>query len=231
MAVKSDYKKMSRNLNETAVDIHGEDLSFKVYYWGAMPEHFDNPIHRHSFFEFCYVLAGEGSYLESGEEYPLRQGTLFCSRPGKWHQIKSEAGIELYYVAFETDSSRSSVETLNRYLQLMNLNKIVVPMADETVTAQTWRMLLTLCKQDYAMTKEMIRSFAYALLVSFCSEFTEVVENGDLPEHQLIAFYYLQRAKLFIEDNLSSSLSIAQLSAYLNITERHFSRLFALKVG
>src|SRR2546428_12708956 len=98
MAVKSDYKKMSRILNETAVDLHGSELSFKVHYWGAMPEHFDNPEHRHSFFEICYILSGEGSYLESGEEYPLSQGTLLCSRPGKWHQIKSEAGIELYFV-------------------------------------------------------------------------------------------------------------------------------------
>lgn len=231
MAVKSDYKKMSRILNETAVDLRGEDLSFKVHYWGAMPEHFDNPLHRHSFFEVCYVLAGEGSYLESGEEYPLRQGTLFCSRPGKWHQIKSEGGMRLYYVAFEADSSRSSEGTLNRYVQMMSLNKIIVPMAEETVTAQTWRMLFTLCKQDRAMTKEMIHSFAYALLISFCSEFTEVAESDDLPEHQQISSYYLQRAKLFIEDNLSSSLSITQLSAYLNMTERHLSRLFAMKVG
>ncbi|NOU88743.1 helix-turn-helix domain-containing protein [Paenibacillus sp. LMG 31460] len=231
MAAKSDYKKMSRLLNETAVDLQGAELSFKVHYWGAMPEHFDNPLHRHSFFEVCYVLAGEGSYLESDEEYPLRQGTLFCSRPGKWHQIKSEAGIEIYYVAFELDSSRSSEEKLNRYLQMMNLNKIVVPMADETVTAQTWRMLFTLCKQDRIMTKEMIRSFAYALLVSFYSEFAEVVESDDFPEHQQISSYYLQRAKLFIEDNLASSLSLHQLSSYLHITERHLSRLFAVKVG
>jgi AraC-like DNA-binding protein/mannose-6-phosphate isomerase-like protein (cupin superfamily) len=231
MAVKSDYKKMSRILNETAVDLRGDDISFKVQYWGAMPVHLDNHLHRHSFFEVCYVLSGEGIYLESDEEYPLGPGTLFCSRPGKWHQIKSEAGLELYYVAFEVDNARSSEETGNRYLQMMNLNKVVVPLVDESVSAQTWRMLFTLCKQDRTMTKELIRSFAYALLVSFCSEFAEVVESEDLPEHQQISSYYLQRAKLFIEDNLSSSLSLSQLSDYLNISERHLSRLFAEKIG
>ncbi|WNR42714.1 AraC family transcriptional regulator [Paenibacillus roseipurpureus] len=222
---------MSRILNETAVNLPGEDLGFKVHYWGAMPEHFDNPEHRHSFFEVCYVLTGEGVYRESGEDYPLQAGTLFCSRPGKWHQIKSESGIELYYVAFEVDDSSSKEASINRYMQMMNLNKIIVPMADDTVTAQTWRMLFTLCKQERSMTKETIRSFAYALLISFCSEFVEVAESNELPEHQQISSYYLERTKLFIDDNLLSSLSIQQVSNYLNITERHLSRLFAMKVG
>ncbi|OCT15219.1 hypothetical protein A8709_14045 [Paenibacillus pectinilyticus] len=231
MAAKSDYKKMSRILNETAVNLQGEDLGFKVHYWGAVPEHFDNPLHRHSFFEVCYVLAGEGFYLESGETYPLQVGTLFCSLPGKWHQIKSEKGIELYYVAFEVDDSCSTETSLHRYLHMMNGNKIIVPMADDTVSAQTWRMLFAICMQDRAMTKELIRCYAYALLVSFCSEFVEGSVTDEAPEHQQISSYYLQRAKLFIDDNLSSSLSIQQLSAYLNITERHLSRLFAKQIG
>jgi AraC-like DNA-binding protein/mannose-6-phosphate isomerase-like protein (cupin superfamily) len=231
MAIKSDYKKMSRILNETAVDLRGDDISFKVQYWGAVPVHLDNHLHRHSFFEVCYVLSGEGIYLESDEEYSLGPGTMFCSRPGKWHQIKSEAGIELYYVAFEVDRARSSEDTVNRYLQMMKVNKVVVPLVDETITAQTWRMLFTLCTQNRTMIKELILSYSFALLVSFCSEFAEVVESEDLPEHQQISSYYLQRANLFIEDNLSSSLSLSQLSAYLNISERHLSRLFAEKVG
>lgn len=230
MTIKSDYKKMTRILNETAVELNGEELFFKVHYWGAMPEHFDNPLHRHSFFEVCYVLEGEGFYYESNEEYPLRPGTLFCSRPGQWHQIKSQTGMALFYVAFEIDEARSKEGVINRYLQLIHYNKIVVPMADDTITTQTWHMLLTLCKQDRSMTKEMIRSISYALLISFYSEFSKVLESEDIAEHQQISAYLL-RAKLFIEDNLSSTLSLHQLSNYLHITERHLSRLFSEKVG
>lgn len=231
MSLKLDYRKMRRILNETAIDLQGESLYFKVHYWGAMPQHYDNPLHRHSFFEVCYVLTGEGSYHESGDDYVLNPGTLFCSRPGKWHQIKSQAGMELYYVAYEVDSSRSLEETGTRYGQLMNLNKVILPEANETASAQTWRLLLMLCSQDRPMAKEMIRSLAHAMLVSFCNEFTEVLESNDLPEHQQISSYYLQRAKLYIEDNLSSPLSLQQLSTYLHITERHLSRLFSVKVG
>jgi AraC-like DNA-binding protein/mannose-6-phosphate isomerase-like protein (cupin superfamily) len=230
MAIKSDYKKMSRILNETAVELNGEELFFKVHYWGAMPEHYDNPLHRHSFFEVCYVLEGEGFYYESNDEYPLHPGTLFCSRPGQWHQIKSQTGLALFYVAFEIDEARSKEGAINHYLKLIHYNKIVVPVAEDTITTQTWRMLLTLCKQDRSMTKEMIRSLAYALLISFYSEFSKVLESEDMAEHQQFSAY-LQRAKLFIEDNLTSSLSLHQLSNYLHITERHLSRLFSEKVG
>jgi AraC-like DNA-binding protein/mannose-6-phosphate isomerase-like protein (cupin superfamily) len=230
MAIKSDYKKMTRILNETAIALNGEELFFKVHYWGAMPEHYDNPLHRHSFFEVCYVLEGEGFYYESNDEYPLSPGTLFCSRPGQWHQIKSQIGLALFYVAFEIDEARSNEAAINRYIQLIHNNKIVVPLADDTITTQTWRLLLTLCVQDRSMTKEMIRSLAYALLVSFYGEFSEVLESDEMAEHQQVSAYLL-RAKLFIEDNLTSSLSLHLLSNYLHITERHLSRLFSEKLG
>ncbi|RAP73751.1 AraC family transcriptional regulator [Paenibacillus montanisoli] len=230
MANKSDYKKLTRLLNDSAVELIGEELVFKVHYWGAMPQHFDNPLHRHSYFEVCYVMEGEGYYYESDVEYPLLQGTLFFSRPGMWHQIKSQDGLALLYVAFEIDEARSKKESIHRYLQLLHNNRIVVPSADDTITAQTWRTLLTLCKQDHYLVKEAVRCFASALLVSFYPEFSQSLEYEETTDKQQVSAY-LQRAKLFIEDNLTLSLSLQQLSSYLHITERHLSRLFAEKVG
>src|SRR5690606_6535815 len=37
----------------------------------------------------------------------------------------------------------------------------------------------------------------------------------------------LQQAKLYIRDNLSQSLSLRHVANYLNVSERHLSRLFA----
>ncbi|MBP3962525.1 AraC family transcriptional regulator [Paenibacillus lignilyticus] len=230
MANKSDFKKLTRLLNESAVELIGEELAFNVYYWGAMPEHYDNPLHRHSYFEVCYVTEGEGYYYESDREYPLLQGTMFFSRPGMWHQIKSRTGLALLYVAYEIDEARSKREAVDRYLQLLHNNRIVVAQAEDSITAQTWRTLLALCKQDHYMVKEAVRCFACALLISFYSEFSESTEYEDLPDKQQVPAY-LQRAKLFIEDNLTLSLNLQQLSGYLHITERHLSRLFAEKVG
>jgi AraC-like DNA-binding protein len=70
----------------------------------------------------------------------------------------------------------------------------------------------------------------------FCStnflynEFSKVLGSEDMAEHQQISAY-LHRAKLFIDDNLTSFLSLHQLSNYLHISERHLSRLFSEKLG
>lgn len=34
--------------------------SFHVHYWGVMPKHYDVVPHKHSFFEICFVVDGEG---------------------------------------------------------------------------------------------------------------------------------------------------------------------------
>src|SRR4051794_33278528 len=105
----------------------------------------------------------------------------------------------------------------------MTANKIIVNVTPDILAAQTWQLLNKLCLADRYMSHEMIRSIAYALLITFCSEFTEVVEHEDVSEYQQKSDYYLKRAKLFIEDNLSSSLSLDQLSSYLYISKRHLT--------
>jgi len=50
--------------------------------------------------------------------------------------------------------------------------------------------------------------------------------NEDTEEHR-----QLRRAKLYIEDNLSSPLRIEQVSQELGISSRHLSRLFHTQLG
>jgi AraC family L-rhamnose operon transcriptional activator RhaR len=222
--------KMTKLLNKLATTIDGADLSFKIHYWGAMSEHFDNPIHRHSFFEVCYVLDGEGTYKEMDQSYPLSSGALFCSRPGQWHQIKSQSGLALFFVAFEINESCSKQEKVIQYLQLRSCESIYIPMSDETMTLQVWRMLFNLCIREELFSKEMIHSLAHTLFMSF--HYTFVPRRGSqfAIENQLNSSY-LMRVKLFVEDNLASPLSLKLISSYLYISERHITRLFSEEVG
>lgn len=230
MALKSDYSKMSRLLNQTAISLQSAGLAFHVHYWGAMPEHFDNPVHRHSFFEVCYVEEGEGTYIESDQSYPLSAGTLFCSRPGQWHQIKSQTGIALFFVAFELDEAHSKEQAIHSYAQLMDSDRFYIAKSEESMTALLWRMLFHLCSQDKFIHQSMMESLSHSLLVSFLPTFTSQHDSQTIQEPLSIS-PYLQRAKLFIEDNLASPLSLPLLSNYLYITERHITRLFAQEVG
>lgn len=97
-------------LNQYVHHLEPDGASFYVHCWGAMPNHYHTLVHKHSFFEICYVIKGNGYYLECGCQYPLKENTIFMSRPEILHQIKSETGLSILYVDFELNEDRSSAE-------------------------------------------------------------------------------------------------------------------------
>jgi len=119
------FRRANALLNQHISQISGNQASFKIHYWGFMPLHYSNSLHRHSFFEICYVLEGSGEYTDDGVDYPLQAGTLFCSKPGVWHQIRSEQGLALFFVAFEVDESQTSEAYTRGFRSIAHHGKIV----------------------------------------------------------------------------------------------------------
>jgi len=93
-------EKVMQSLNEVAHSVVGNGVGFDVHYWGIDDCHYDNLPHMHSFFEVCHVVGGTGLYVDGEEKSPLAAGTMFLSRPGIRHQIRSQAGLEILFVGF-----------------------------------------------------------------------------------------------------------------------------------
>ncbi|MFD0693617.1 helix-turn-helix domain-containing protein [Paenibacillus sp. GCM10027628] len=226
------YKQANTLLNQRAIELHGEEVSFLVHYWGMMPEHFDNPVHRHSFFEVCYVMQGEGSYTEYGITYPLSAGTIFCSRPGVWHQIQSTTGLALFFVAFEVNESESSTACIHQFKELAEKAKAVISHAEASPSIHIWNAILGLIEKGTPATEEMYLHLCHSLLQSFLYLFSEQTVTSDDPRlRDTNANRLIHRAKLYIDDNLSSALTLQHITQYLHISERHLSRLFLSHLG
>ncbi|OPA73326.1 hypothetical protein BVG16_29430 [Paenibacillus selenitireducens] len=226
------YRRANALLNQHISEITNEQVSFRIHYWGFMPEHYNNSLHRHSFFEVCYVLQGEGSYEDDGTTYPLSDGTLFCSRPGIWHQIRSEQGLILFFVAFEIDEQRSSEDYCRNVRNLIHRGKVVADMKDAEISAQIWQTVFSLVENKKPVFKDMLNllclSLLYSLLHSLSPDpaFDHESLVEDTEEHRQFT-----RAKLYIEDNLSSAVSIEHVAKELCISTRHLSRLFHSQLG
>ncbi len=67
---------------------------------------------------------------------------------------------------------------------------------------------------------------AHTLLVSFLGLFLNEKKQS-LTTDQLRPNLILQRAKSFIRDNFDKQLSLGMIAQYLNVSERHLSRLFS----
>ena len=218
-------------LNAHAMNLRRDDAEFKMHYWGVDHPHYDNPVHRHSFFEICYVLEGEGEYTDGGIDFPLRRGTHFCSKPGAIHQIRSREGMFLLFVAFELDESRSGEEAIGAFRSLFDKGKICVHDAEEAPSALLWKSLLVRSNGPGRLSPRAVRAAARALLLSFPDLFAS---EAPLPASSSAGRYadaILRQAKLYIRDNLPQPLRIGEIAGYLNVSERHLSRLFSGGIG
>ncbi|OCT12763.1 hypothetical protein A8709_30925 [Paenibacillus pectinilyticus] len=210
--------------NEALTVVRGEEAVFKVHYWGAEPCLYDNQPHKHSFFEICYVLDGEGQYSEDAIVYPLRAGTLFCSRPGIVHQIRTDQGLNIVYVAFEIDENASEEGMREAFNELALQGDTVRYEAENLPTVQLWRSLLIREGQG-SLPSAAVHPVAYALLISFLAAFGTLTK-APVIRHSTTQVL-MRRAKLYIRDNLSQALLLKDVATYLSVSERHLSRLFS----
>ncbi|MBB6672198.1 AraC family transcriptional regulator [Cohnella nanjingensis] len=207
----------------------GEEAAFHVHYWGSIADHHAHSLHKHSFFECCYVTHGEGYYHENGAHYPLHEGDIFLSRPDTWHQIESPSGIGLAWVAFLMKEEGASPDMLRKYRQLADTDRILVSSATPSLTASLWQALWN-AESAEVYNRPLLVPIAYSLILSFFQTFLEDTERKPAlskPQESIL----LHKARLFIHDNLSLRIKFKDLAEYSHISERHLSRLFKEELG
>lgn len=99
---------------------------------------------------------GLGIYVENDIEYVLRKGTFFCSRPGFSHQIKSNTGIELLFVAFEVIENQSTHEEAQRFQALSKEAEVCIHFGLIAPTMLLWKTLLIPENQEWALRPEQL---------------------------------------------------------------------------
>ncbi|NEZ45258.1 AraC family transcriptional regulator [Paenibacillus alvei] len=235
------YKKANHSLNIYASQIDCGPVRYRVHYWGFMPHHYHNAMHRHSFFEVCYVMEGSGEYIDDGKHYSLAAGSAFCSRPGIWHQIHSDEGLALCFVAFDILESESTDAYVHAYQVLAQEAVPVISEAAESTMAALWSALLHMFDHgngqgQAAYPPAVLQAAAGTLLYSMLPLFTpnpdqlpsasEATNNPPVGHNDLF-----RRASLYLEDNLSEPLSLDIVAQHLHISPRHLTRLFMQHCG
>jgi AraC-like DNA-binding protein/mannose-6-phosphate isomerase-like protein (cupin superfamily) len=222
------WKETTDLLNQYALTLPGAELSFRVHYWGVDLQHYNTPIHKHSFFEVCYVRDGSGDYdeLGTGLVYPLRKGTFFCSRPGVVHQIRSSFGLDLLYVAFEVNEAHSALDAVERFRKLASLAEVCVADASDHQAVALWTALLLPDQESNQLSTSYMQPIAHVLLSAFADLFSPRVPQTQMRRARP-SDYLLRRAKLFIRDNLDRPITLEQVADYLHLSKRHVSRIFS----
>ncbi|MEN3772999.1 AraC family transcriptional regulator [Priestia megaterium] len=219
-------------LNEYIQRTGSNEVSFYVHYWGVMPQHYNNLLHKHSFFEVCYVLEGEGTYIDQGCTYQIKENTMFLSRPDVLHQIKSDTGLFLLYVGFELIESESSEKWVTIIDEAKQCSDVVIDVKDDTAAPLMWKsLLLQAAKSESALFEEILSNLAHSLILSLLQIFvvsSNYHSQKTVPKKSSLV---LTLAKLYIKDNLSNSIKLTDTATYLHLSSRHLSRLFKAELG
>jgi|HigsolmetaAR203D_1030402.scaffolds.fasta_scaffold03792_5 AraC-type DNA-binding domain-containing proteins len=220
-------------LNQKAIHLKGEQVSFVVHYWGAQAGHGNNKPHQHSFYEICYIVDGEGSYVENGIVYPLREGSLFLSRPYIMHQILSDTGLDIIFVAFEVDRDLSTAEGAALYSRMETTERIMLENAAGEPIVQLWQSLLLTAASAPDLFEDSVLRMCGAILTQFMNVFCDKPSTDkEQREHsRRVASTLVYQAKLYIRDNLSQPLRLKDVADYLHISGRHLSRIFDAELG
>lgn len=207
----------------TRLDIEGG--TYDIHHWAANPDHIDNQPHKHSFFEVCYVVSGDGVYLEGEREYRLGSGDLFCSRPGKQHRIYKGRSLYLIWISFELNAAASSNQAIAAIERLAHNENYFVRNTAAAPSILAWQALLRQASKgtglDYIL-RPLACGFVAALMNDFLSP-ADAEHKTSLPhDPQRI----VQRAQTFVKDNLALPLRLKDVADYLHLSERTLSRLF-----
>ncbi|MDF2721854.1 MAG: AraC family transcriptional regulator [Paenibacillus sp.] len=227
------YSRSNLYLNQHLNRLSGSSAAFFVHYWGAKPEHKGNSPHTHSFFEICYVLDGEGSYSHDGVQYPLRAGTLYCSKPGSRHYITSEGGMLLLFVALEPIEPESGEPFMNDFHQLCRYPHLFVPNAAHTPPALLWQALLAQAGDPAARYPESLEMIAYSLVMGCISLFLTLCPAGDASLNSPPTDHHstLTQVKQYIQTHMSSKIKCQDVAKSVHLSERQLSRLLAEELG
>ncbi|WP_298785597.1 AraC family transcriptional regulator [uncultured Marinococcus sp.] len=214
-------------LNQYVHKIEIEGAVFHIHYWGVAPAHYDNPIHKHSFFELCYVLEGSGEYWENNRQYVLGKNSLFFTKPNTLHQIKSSSGLFLLYVGFELAGEKSTTTWRERIDYAKKYSDQFEQAGEGNYIERIWRELLQKAsKPKHELMEAVLKGEASVLLLTALQHFVsfpKIKEELDLAETISPA---LQEAVLYIRDNISKPLHLLEVASFVHVSERHLSRLF-----
>ncbi|MCD9023542.1 helix-turn-helix domain-containing protein [Cohnella sp. NL03-T5] len=213
-------------LNRNVPFIAGDDIHFKIHYWGTTFSHFVHPMHKHSFFEVCYVVQGRGVYLEAGMSYSLEPGSIFMSRPERLHQIQYGRDMIMLFVGFDVDKKNCTANSLMIYDILKNTGHVLVHANSASYTAYVWKALWEQASDPPLHFNSILNQLSLALLCSFHQSFTIRQKSRAPLRDREFSNCLIDQAKQFIQDNLSQDISVEDIANYLYISRRHLTRLF-----
>lgn len=170
--------------------------------------------HWHDFYEFEFVLDGNGTYIIDGMEYEIKKGMLFFMSPINFHEVQAKHA-KIINVMFS-----DSVCSENALFTLTFENRGNAFFFDD----RDFLFLCELFNELISAFEKNNRIYSKAIIDTLLLKISEQNKNTtDLT--------YVQSAMLYIRNNFRNKLTLPQTAAYIGLSPSYFSYLFPKESG
>lgn len=213
-----------------------KNRDYAIYYnLDLSLKHIDH--HRHTYYEFYFLISGNVSYTIDGVKYNLRSGDCLLISPGQFHHADIDScsqTYERYVLWLQPDYIQrlsSPVTNLLLPFQKVNFSRSYLHLPKEIqliITNLLQMILIQSHSQEYGAD----------LLVS--SYITEIlIHVGKIKLYQQPVYFekdldnndIMLNALNYITDHIHEPLTIGQIAEALFISSSHLSKIFSGYMG
>ena len=184
------------------------------------------PRHWHEEFQLCLIEAGAGELTYRGGDHPTPPASLFIVHPGETHSNRAYQGSGCSYRTFFIEPDmvrRAAAEIFNRDLGVPFFPATVV--FDRDVLGLFVQLHVALETHASLLERE---SLLLAFLKELTARFGEQSAFADSSGGKRAS---VKRAREFLIECYSESVSLGQLARAVGLSPFHFSRLFSEQFG
>jgi len=179
------------------------------------------PMHWHDFYEFEFILDGDGDIIYNDKKYTIKPGTLSFLTPLDFHEISIKNKLHVLCVQFTPESI--SKEILSEFQKLKNP---VIYCSEEQI--ERTLAIFKLLRENVvtgAVGNEYISHLLETMLISFKAQF-KISYTGQEKSPTSV-----QKALLYIHSHFKENPKMSDVAKTLYLNENYFCSLFKEHMG
>lgn len=201
------------------------------------------PFHQHSEYELHFIPGGRGKVSFGGSEYALREGMFYVTGPGVSHCQEAHAAVPMEELCLHVDIQRGGHrppegqpdwEAEEAEACIAALDRLPLKPALDGMESLHWfSVALQALLERRAGMMTVIRHAVIQLLLLAVRGHEAAAETGAprwLPARDMNR-YRFELATQFIQDNITSRLSLEEVADKLQISGRQLQRIFLEQGG
>ncbi|WP_366294949.1 AraC family transcriptional regulator [Paenibacillus sp. AN1007] len=170
-----------------------------------------------------FVLEGEGTFIQNGQQYPLRARDAFCLFPHVTHEYWTdpEQPLQKIFIAFDGPYAAELLSRIGLSPDNPYRSGVLTP-----ETASSMRSFM----EDVRKTQDSATDLGR--LIRFLSLFDRIARSPATKDLQPdVATPWLQKGKEYIELHFAGGISVEGVSAHAGVDRTHFAKQFRKAYG